>query len=193
MAKETGLDRAPIEFWKLVFLVPPIGVVLITGSIEFKAMFPCWWFEKGDKVERMMQIVKNSTQNWIFGILRETKSYLQPTIDHFFPTTCHKVWNTAHTSRGEFSEALRKILSKISFFTYKKHRKVCDFLLEKESTQNQMMMGISYRVVLDGIKCKHCQRHNGPEGWVHLAKVTSWGYITNLDHILSSESRLSIN
>ena len=40
---------------------------------------------------------------------------------------------------------------------------------------------------------KHCQRHNGPEDWVHLAKVTSWGHITNLDHILSSESRLSIN
>ena len=40
---------------------------------------------------------------------------------------------------------------------------------------------------------KHCQRHNGPEGWVHLAKVTSWCHITNLDHILSSESRLSIN
>ena len=34
---------------------------------------------------------------------------------------------------------------------------------------------------------KHCQRHNGPEGWVHLIKVTSWGYITrtntNLDQI----------
>ena len=22
---------------------------------------------------------------------------------------------------------------------------------------------------------KHCQRHNGPEGWVHLIKVSSWG------------------
>ena len=44
---------------------------------------------------------------------------------------------------------------------------------------------------------KHCQRHNGPEGWVHLAKVTSWSHITssntNLNHISSSESRLSIN
>ena len=44
---------------------------------------------------------------------------------------------------------------------------------------------------------KHCQRHNGPEGRVHLAKVTFWGHITssntNLDHISSSESRLSIN
>ena len=44
---------------------------------------------------------------------------------------------------------------------------------------------------------KHCQRHNGPEGWVHLAKVTSWGHITssitNLDQFSSSESRLSIN
>ena len=32
---------------------------------------------------------------------------------------------------------------------------------------------------------KHCQRHNGPEGWVHLAKVTSWGHITssNTNHI----------
>ena len=35
--------------------------------------------------------------------------------------------------------------------------------------------------------CKHCQRHNGPEGWVHLIKVTTWGHITssntNLDQI----------
>ena len=35
--------------------------------------------------------------------------------------------------------------------------------------------------------CKHCQRHNGPEGWVHLIKVTTWGHITssntNLDRI----------
>ena len=31
---------------------------------------------------------------------------------------------------------------------------------------------------------KHCQRHNGPEGWVH---------ITNLEHITISESQLSIN
>ena len=30
----------------------------------------------------------------------------------------------------------------------------------------------------DGLKSKHCQRHNGPEGWVHLTKVTSWGHIT---------------
>ena len=34
---------------------------------------------------------------------------------------------------------------------------------------------------------KHCQRHNGPEGWVHIIKVTSWGHITssnaNLDQI----------
>ena len=39
--------------------------------------------------------------------------------------------------------------------------------------------------------------HNGPEGWVHLAKVTSWGHITssntNPDHISSSESQQSIN
>ena len=27
MAQEMGLDRAPIEFWKLVFLVPPINAV----------------------------------------------------------------------------------------------------------------------------------------------------------------------
>ena len=37
------------------------------------------------------------------------------------------------------------------------------------------------------IDIKHCQRHNGPEGWVHLIKVTTWGHITssniNLDQI----------
>ena len=44
----------------------------------------------------------------------------------------------------------------------------------------------------DDFILKHCQRHNGPEGWVHLTKVTSWGHITssntNLDQISSSES-----
>ena len=29
------------------------------------------------------------------------------------------------------------------------------------------------------VKDKHCQRHNGPEGWVHLTKVTYWGHITS--------------
>ena len=47
------------------------------------------------------------------------------------------------------------------------------------------------------IAIKHCQRHNGPEGWVQIDIVTSWGYIRssnkNLDHISSSESWLSIN
>ena len=35
---------------------------------------------------------------------------------------------------------------------------------------------------------KHCQRHNGPEGWVHITSSN-----TNLDQISSSESRSSIN
>ena len=35
---------------------------------------------------------------------------------------------------------------------------------------------------------KHCQRHNRPEGWVHITSSN-----TNLDQISSSESRLSIN
>ena len=48
-----------------------------------------------------------------------------------------------------------------------------------------------------GRENKHCQRHNGPEDWVHLAKVASWSHIKssniNLDHIPSSESRICIN
>ena len=43
---------------------------------------------------------------------------------------------------------------------------------------------------------KHCQRHNGPEGWVLLTKVNSFGHITssytNLDQT-SSEYRPSTN
>ena len=34
MAKEMGLDRAPIEFWKLVFLDPPNWHSPETGSCE---------------------------------------------------------------------------------------------------------------------------------------------------------------
>ena len=40
-------------------------------------------------------------------------------------------------------------------------------------------------------RCKYCQRHNGPEGWVRLTKVTYFSHITNsntkFDQILSSE------
>ena len=47
------------------------------------------------------------------------------------------------------------------------------------------------------LKLKHCQRHNGPKGWVLLTKVTPLGQITssytNLDQISSFESRPSIN
>ena len=43
---------------------------------------------------------------------------------------------------------------------------------------------------------KHCQRHNGPKGWVLLTKVSSLGHITssytNLDQT-SSETRPSTN
>ena len=39
---------------------------------------------------------------------------------------------------------------------------------------------------------KHCQRHNGPEGWVLITKVSYLGHITssqtNLDQISSSKS-----
>ena len=35
--------------------------------------------------------------------------------------------------------------------------------------------------------CKHCQRHNGPEGWVLITSC-----YTNLDRITSSESRTGI-
>ena len=43
---------------------------------------------------------------------------------------------------------------------------------------------------------KHCQRHNGPEGWVLVTKVTYLGHITNYHTNLgqtSSESRPSTN
>ena len=35
---------------------------------------------------------------------------------------------------------------------------------------------------------KHCQRHNGPEGWVHITSSN-----TNLDQISSSESQSNIS
>ena len=48
----------------------------------------------------------------------------------------------------------------------------------------------------DGEMRKHCQRHNGPEGWVLLIKLTSFGHMTsfytNLDQT-SSESWPSTN
>ena len=67
---------------------------------------------------------------------------------------------------------------------------ISDSTIIKHAHQFRALRLLSHRF-------KHCQRHNGPEDWVHLTKVTSWGHITNsntnLDQISSSESRPSIN
>ena len=39
---------------------------------------------------------------------------------------------------------------------------------------------------------KHCQRHNGPEGWVHITR-SQYTVHRHIEHITISESRLSIN
>ena len=51
-----------------------------------------------------------------------------------------------------------------------------------------------------GFNQKHCQRHNGPEGWVVLTKVTPLGHITssytnlqNLDQPPTSKSQPNIS
>ena len=55
-----------------------------------------------------------------------------------------------------------------------------------------------YRLVAprcNEIGIKHCQRHNGPEGWVLLTKVTSSGLITSCytNRDQTSSDRLSTN
>ena len=40
--------------------------------------------------------------------------------------------------------------------------------------------------------CKHCQRHNGPEGWVHITR-SQYTVHRHIEQITISESRLSIN
>ena len=56
-----------------------------------------------------------------------------------------------------------------------------------------------------GVLFKHCQRHNGPEGWVHPTKVTWWVIsqvqtqilikflLHNLDQALTSKSQPNIS
>ena len=48
--------------------------------------------------------------------------------------------------------------------------------------------GVIIHTFLIAWDLKHCQRHNGPEGWVHITQSC-----TNLDKISISESWLSIN
>ena len=61
---------------------------------------------------------------------------------------------------------------------------------------NQDRDKIAHTVYNQCRKKKHCQKHNGPEGWVLITKVTSLGHITssytNLDQTFS-ESRSSTN
>ena len=71
-------------------------------------------------------------------------------------------------------------------------RKVC----QVSRAQQDHSCSWKSRTAWGGNSWKHCQRHNGPEGWVLLTKLTSLGHITssntNLDQT-SSESRPCIN
>ena len=77
--------------------------------------------------------------------------------------------------------------------------KTCEFLLPVSLSKEDCLIllpKIWSDKTLSIYLSKHCQRHNGPEGWVLLTKATSLGHITssytNLDQT-SSESRPSTN
>ena len=59
------------------------------------------------------------------------------------------------------------------------------FALNKYDLDRHWMNGSPW---IDIEWTKHCQRHNGPEGWVHIKSS-----YTNLDQISSSESRTGVN
>ena len=73
-------------------------------------------------------------------------------------------------------------------------------LRESELWQNKRefyrkLKTLRYFSIWQIIILQHCQRHNGPEGWVLLTKLTSLGHVTssntNLDQ--TSESQPCIN
>ena len=80
--------------------------------------------------------------------------------------TSYLVWNSQQILSGVWNEIW--IGKKVGHLSFNQNRKT------RTHTNANIIM-------------KHCQRHNGPEGWVHLIKVTSWGHITssntNLDQI----------
>ena len=70
-------------------------------------------------------------------------------------------------------------------------------------TAHSWSPALKSRVLLK-LRIKHCQRHNGPEGWVHLSKVTYWVisqiqtqilfklHLQNLDQAFTSKSTPNI-
>ena len=58
------------------------------------------------------------------------------------------------------------------------------FFLQKSTLIKSLWSSLAFRALC----IKHCQRHNGPEGWVHITSSN-----TNLDQISSSESWPSID
>ena len=116
-------------------------------------------------------------------------------LDNFFLHFTGKHWNLWGGAAGGFlidlppatiRNWLLSVAPKLRGFFYRKKKKCNEtWRQSKENCKN--------------LNLKHCQRHNGPEGWVHLIKVTSWGHI--IDHKFkhkswsnsSSESQLSIN
>ena len=93
--------------------------------------------------------------------------------------------------------ATQCLLFRRNFYEYSLIQRNTSLFGGSGSRKMEKYVRIDFGQYLIAYKVKHCQRHNGPEGWVHLAKVTSWGHIRSsnisLDHISSSESGLSIS
>ena len=56
----------------------------------------------------------------------------------------------------------------------------------KNKPNKKMCCGVN----LSDKQVKHCQRHNGPEGWVLVTKVNSLGHITSSQTILPTKQQL---
>ena len=104
-----------------------------------------------------------------------------------------------HTSRKMFSFllCLQSAVRKCFLFLFRVSI-LQMFINQLFSTSTTVVTILSFKNLAKKSKHqnKHCQRHNGPEGWVLLTKVTSLGHITssytNLDQTFS-ESRPSTN
>ena len=92
----------------------------------------------------------------------------------------YNIWSGLRTVQKTFSKHLLKLCTcrNMLFIT------IFRLMLKKVESWNFAKFSGSG----SGIQKKQCQRHNWPEGWVHITSS-----ITNLDHISSSESRPSIN
>ena len=120
---------------------------------------------------------------------------------------CPNTWYLADIDNYDTRKSQITLSGRLRFVNYTIAHHCCDFphqhqtwtngewerkRAEQPSSSKSPRKSPSWKIGKESGISKHCQGHNGPEGWAHITR-SQYTVHRHIEHITISESRLSIN